>query len=68
MMKILIKWIDADGFSHFNTYEADGGYIFDADGFSHFNTYEADGGYIFDKDMGDFNNVEYIMIWEVKDE
>ena len=47
MMKILIKWRDSDGFSHFNTYEADGGYIFD-------------------KDMGDFNNVEYIMIREVR--
>ena len=47
MMKILIKWKDAEGFSHFNTYEADGGYIFD-------------------KDMGDFNNVEYIMIREVR--
>lgn len=49
MMKIIIKWKDSNGISHFNTCEADGGYIFD-------------------KDMGDFNNVEYIMIREVKDE
>ena len=27
---------------------------------------DSDGGYIFDKDMGDFNNVEYIMIREVR--
>ncbi len=34
----------------------------------YFNEYETEDGFIFDKDLGDFNNVEYIMIREVKDE
>jgi len=49
MMKIIIKWKDSEGVPHYNTYSAEGGYLFD-------------------KDLGDFNNVEYIMIREVKDE
>lgn len=48
MIQIRIKWRDREGVPHFNTYEAEGGYIFD-------------------KDLGDFNDVEYIMIREVKD-
>ena len=39
----------------------------DSEGVPHFNNYSAEGGYLFDKDLGDFNDVEYIMIREVKD-